>query len=84
MNKTNLLVWEMSFLNFLVDIKEIMIGGGTFSMLYNFLPKVNITPRGLESYMTCRFQKYSWPKRTSQISMGEISHNNESLKVFMP
>jgi hypothetical protein len=80
----NFLVYEMTLLHFLADIKEIAVGSVTFGILYNCLPKVIITLQGLDSYTTCHFQKYGWPKITSQTSRGAISHNTLSLKGFMP
>ena len=50
--KTNFLVCEMTLLNFLAEIKEIVVGDATFGILYNFLPKVIITLWGLDSYTT--------------------------------
>ena len=41
--KTNFLVLDMSLLHCFVVTKEIAIGGGTFVILYNLLPKVIIT-----------------------------------------
>ena len=49
-NKTNFSVCEMTLLHFLVEIKEIAIGGTTSGILYNFLPKVIITLWCLDSY----------------------------------
>lgn len=46
--KTNFLVWEMILLYCLVEIKEMVVGGATFNILYNVLPKEIITERGLE------------------------------------
>jgi len=37
--KMNFLVWEMSLPPFLVMIKEVAVGGATFGILYNELPK---------------------------------------------
>jgi hypothetical protein len=42
----------MTFLHCLVEIKEITLGGTTWGIVYNFLFKVIITLRGLESYTT--------------------------------
>jgi hypothetical protein len=42
----------MTFLNLLVEINEITLGGTTSRILYNFLIKVIITLQGLESYET--------------------------------
>jgi hypothetical protein len=74
----------MTLLHFLAEIKEITVGDATSGILYNCLPKVVITLRGLESYITCHFQKYGCPKITSQTSNREISHNTSSLKGLMP
>jgi hypothetical protein len=74
-------VFEMTLLHCLEEINEITVGGATFGILYNCLPKVIITLQGLDSYTTCHFHKYGWPKRTSQNSSGEISHNSLSLKA---
>ena len=76
----NFLVYEMTLPHFLEEIKEVTVGDATFGILYNCLPKVIITLHGLESYTTCRFYKYGWPKITSKTSMGSISHNTSSLK----
>jgi hypothetical protein len=56
--KTNLLVYEMTVLHCLANIKEIMVGGATSGILYNFLPKVIIKLWGLDSYTACLFHKY--------------------------
>jgi hypothetical protein len=56
--KMNFLVYEMTLLHFLVDIKEIEVCDTTSGILYNCLPKVMITLRGLDSYTTCCFHKY--------------------------
>jgi hypothetical protein len=74
----------MNLLHLLVEIKEIAIGGATSGILYNCIPKAIITLQGLDPYTTCFFHKYGFPKRTSQNSRGEISHNTLSLKGFMP
>jgi hypothetical protein len=79
----NLSVCEMTLLHFLEEIKEIVVGGTTSGILYNYLPKVIITLQGLDSYTTCRFEKYGCLKITSQTSRGEISHNTSSLKGLM-
>jgi hypothetical protein len=50
--KTNFPVCEMTLLHFLAEIKEIVVGGATSGILYNCLPKVIITLRGLDSYTT--------------------------------
>jgi hypothetical protein len=42
----------MSLLHFLVEIKEIAVGDATSGILYNCLPKVIITLRGIDSYTT--------------------------------
>ena len=81
--KMNFPLCEMALLHCLVEIKEIVVSGATSGVLYNCLPKVIITLQGLESYTTCFFQKYGCPKRTSQTSRGEISHNTSSLKGLM-
>jgi hypothetical protein len=77
------LVCEMTLLHCLGEIKEIAVGGTTSGILYNCLSKVIITLWGLDSYTTCRFHKYGYPKRTSQTSRGAISHNTSSLKGLM-
>jgi hypothetical protein len=71
----------MTILHFLEEIKEIAVGGATSGILYNCLPKVIITLRGLDSYTKCCFKKYNCPKITSETSRGEISHNTSSLKA---
>jgi hypothetical protein len=43
----NFLVCEMTLLHFLAEIKEIAVGGATYGILYNFLPKEIITLRGI-------------------------------------
>jgi hypothetical protein len=47
------MVCEMTSLHCLVEIKEITVGGATSGILYNCLPKLIITLRGLDSYTTC-------------------------------
>lgn len=42
------------------------IGGAASDILYNFLAKVIITERGLDSYATCRFHKYGCPNNTTE------------------
>ena len=81
--KMNFLVWEMSLLPFLVEIKEVAVGGATSGILYNELPKEIIKVRGLDSYITCRLHKYGWPNNTSQTSRGATSHNTSSVKGLM-
>jgi hypothetical protein len=54
----------MTFVHFLAEIKEIALGGIASGILYNFLFKVIITLRGLDSYTTWNFHKYGCPKRT--------------------
>jgi hypothetical protein len=56
----------MTFLHFLEEIKKIAVSGIASSILYNFLFKVVITLRGLDSYTTWCFHKYGWPKITLQ------------------
>ena len=73
--KINFLVLEMSLLPFLAVIKEVVVGGVTSGILYNELPKVIITTRGLDSYTTCHLHKYGLPNSTSQTSRGVISQN---------
>ena len=41
----------MTFLHCLEEIKEIELGGTALGILYNFLFKVIITLRGLDSYI---------------------------------
>ena len=62
--KTNFLVWEMSLLHCFAVTKEIVVGDGAFSILYNLVPKVTITARGHDSYIACDFHKYGWPYNT--------------------
>jgi len=81
--KTNFPIWEMTFVHYLAEIKEIALGGTSSGILYNFLFKVIITLRGLESYTTWHFYKYGWPKITIKTSRGETSHNTSSLKFLM-
>jgi hypothetical protein len=45
--KMNFSVFEMTLLHFLAEIKEIAVGSATSRILYNCLPKVIITLRGL-------------------------------------
>jgi hypothetical protein len=54
----NFSVYEMTVLHCLAKIKEIVVGGTTFGILYNCLHKVIITLEGLESYKSCHFHKY--------------------------
>ena len=56
--KTNFLVLEMSLLHLFAVTKEMVVGSAISGILYNLLPKVIITARGLESYTTCCFHKY--------------------------
>jgi hypothetical protein len=49
---TNFLVYGMTLLHCLSDIKEIAVGSSTSGILYNCPPKVIITLRGLDSYTT--------------------------------
>ena len=42
-----------------------------------------MTLRGQDSYITWCFHIYGWPKRTSQTSSGETSHNTSSLKGWI-
>lgn len=81
--KINFLVWEMILLHFLAKIKELEVGGATFSILYNILPKEIITTQGLGSYTTCHFHKHGWPNNTSQTSRGATSHNTSPVKGLM-
>jgi hypothetical protein len=46
----NFLVCEMTLLHCLEKIKEIVVGSATYGIMYNRLPKVIITLRGLDSY----------------------------------
>jgi hypothetical protein len=48
--KKNFMVFEMTLLYFLAEIKEITVGNTTSGILYNCLPKVIITLRGVDSY----------------------------------
>ena len=41
--KMNFLVWEMSLLPFLIEIKEVVVGGATSGILYNELSKKIMT-----------------------------------------
>jgi hypothetical protein len=41
--KKNFPVFEMTLLHFLAEIKETTVGGTTYGIMYNFLPKVIIT-----------------------------------------
>ena len=36
-------------LHFIAKIKEVVVGGATYDILYNILPKEIITERGLDS-----------------------------------
>jgi hypothetical protein len=47
--KTNFSVYEMALLHCLAEIKEIVVDNATSGILYNCLPKVIITLRGLNS-----------------------------------
>jgi hypothetical protein len=71
MKKTNFSVWKMTFLHFLPEIKEMAVCEATSGILYNCLPKVIIKFQGLESYTTCRFHRYGWPKITPKNSRGK-------------
>ena len=79
----NFLVWEMSLLPFLAEIKEVAIGGATTGILYNELSKEIMTAQGLDSYTACCFHKYGWPNGTSQTSKGVTSHNNSFVNGLM-
>ena len=46
------IVWDMILLHFLAKIKERVVDGATFDILYNFWPKVIITEQGIDSYTT--------------------------------
>ena len=81
--KTNFLVWEMSLLHCFAVTKEIVVGSGTYGILYNLFPKVTITTRGHDSYTTCRFHTYGWPNNKSETSRGAMSHNTSSMKGLM-
>ena len=70
-------------MHFLVEIKDVAVGGATSSILYNELPKVIITKQGLDSYIACCLHKYGWPNNTSQTSRGATSHNTSSIKGLM-
>ena len=47
-------------------------------------PIVTKTLRGRDSYIAWCFHIYGWPKRTSQKSIRETSHNTSSLKGWIP
>lgn len=55
--KTNCLVWEMTLLHCLAEIKEMTIGETTFGILYGCLQKVVVTLWGLNSYTIVIAQK---------------------------
>lgn len=82
-NKTNFLVWEMILLNCLAEIKEMVVGWATSSVLYNLSPKVIIIVWGLDSYITWHFYKYGFPNNTSQMLRGATSHNTSYVKGLM-
>ena len=73
----------MTLLHYLADIKEMAVGGATFCILYNLVPKEIITERGLNSYTDWCFHKYGCPNNTSQNSRGETSHSASSVKGLM-
>ena len=73
----------MISLPFLAEIKEVVVGGATYDILYNVLYKEIITMWGLDSYTTCRFHKYGCPNNTSQTSNSATSHNTSSVKGLM-
>ena len=73
----------MNLLHCFVVSEEMVVGSATFGILYNFFPNVTIKTQDLDSYTTCRFQKYVWPNNTSQTSRGEMSHNTSSIKGLM-
>jgi hypothetical protein len=73
----------MSLLHCFAVTKEMVVGGAISGILYSLLPKVIITARGLDSYTTCRFQKYGWPNKTLETSRGAMSHNTSSVKGLM-
>jgi hypothetical protein len=50
--KMNFPVYEMNLLYCLAEIEEIVVGSATSGILYNCLPKVIITLRGIDSYTT--------------------------------
>jgi len=81
--KTNFLVWEMILLHCFAVIKDMVVGGATFSITYNLLAKVIVTKRGLDSYRVCHFHKYGCPNNTWEISRGETSHTTSSMKGLM-
>ena len=78
--KINFLVWDMILLPFIVDIKEVVVGGVTSGILYNVSSKEIITAWALDSYTTCHFHKYDFSNNTSQTSRGATSHNTSSVK----
>ena len=47
-------------------------------------PQRNIDTAGSRLINSMGFHIYGWPKRTSQTSSGETSHNTPSLKGWMP
>ena len=50
MKETNFPIYEMTFLHYLAEIKEITLSETASGILYNFLFKLIITQRGLDSY----------------------------------
>ena len=79
--KINSLVWEKILLRCFAVVKEITGGGNTSGIMYNLFPKVIKIAQGLDSYTTCRFQKYGWPNNTSQ--RVEPSQSSSSMKGLM-
>lgn len=73
----------MSLLHCFVVIREMEIGGATFSSLYNLNPNVTIIAWGLDSYTTCHFHKYGWHNNTLQTSSRAMSHNTSSMNGLM-
>lgn len=73
----------MILLHSLPDIEEVALGGATSGILYKGLPKEIIIERGLNTYTTCRFNKYGHPNNTSQVLRVEASHNTSSVKGLM-
>ena len=50
MKRMDLLIKEITFLDYLSKIKETTVVGTIYGILYGYLPKVTVTLQGLDSY----------------------------------
>lgn len=54
-------------MHFFIEIKEIVVGSATSSILYNLFSKEIMIVPGLESYETWHFHKHGSPNNTSKL-----------------